>query len=277
MPDDENATENTEPASAELAPTEAAPAAAEPTPSEPAAADAAATSRSLSDDSTTTSSARGWIWGAAAVVVIGLVVGAYFVGQSSVNEGPTSLADAAHQTANGDLPVGDLNVNDITGALGKSASGILGGKSGTGNDLVDGLLNKLGKELQNKLEDGLKNGLGGDNKSGSQLELVRLPRRQQHQRAGRRGCRGRVREGRQPGRRRRPPGGRRDHRGRRQGGHQRRRAGHAGAGAQRRRRRLHHLLAQRHERRGTRPAREHEHVGHHRTAHDHLAEHLNQG
>ncbi len=96
--------------------------------------------------------------------MIGLVVGAYFVGQSSVDEGPTSLADAAHQTAKGDLPVGDLSLDDITGALGKNAGGILGGKNSTGNDLVDGLLNKLGKEIQNKLEDGL-NGLGNDNNS----------------------------------------------------------------------------------------------------------------
>ena len=101
------------------------------------------------------------------MVVIALVAGAYFVGRSSVNEGPTSLAEAAQQTAKGDLPVGDLSVSDITGALGKNGSSILGGKSGTGNSLVDGLLNQLGKELQNKLADGLKNGFGSGNSSGS--------------------------------------------------------------------------------------------------------------
>ena len=169
MPDDQNSTENTEPASAEAP----APAPAEPTPAEPTSADMtpapaeAATGPSTSSSSSSSSSAKGWIWGAAAVVVIGLVVGAYFVGQSSVNEGPTSLADAAHQTAKGELPVGDINANDITGALGKSASSILGGKSGSGNDLVDGLLNKLGKELQNQLENGLNNGFGSDKSSGS--------------------------------------------------------------------------------------------------------------
>jgi membrane-associated protease RseP (regulator of RpoE activity) len=141
MPDDQNSTENTEPAAAEA-----------PTPTEP---------------STSTSSARGWIWGAVAlVVVIALVAGAYFVGRSSVNEGPKSLAEAAQQTAKGELPVGDLSLEDITGALGKNADSILGGKSGTGNDLVDGLLDTLGKELQNRLEDGLKNGFGSDNSSG---------------------------------------------------------------------------------------------------------------
>ena len=91
----------------------------------------------------------------------------YFVGRSSVDEGPTSLADAAHQTAKGDLPVGDLSLNDITGALGKGASGILGGKSGTGNGLVDGVLKQLGKDLQNKLENGLQNGFGSGSSSGS--------------------------------------------------------------------------------------------------------------
>jgi putative serine protease PepD len=164
MPDEENATENTEPASAEApAPTEA-----DTTPAEPTAADVSPAPTDTSTSSTaSSSSARVWIWGAAAIVAIGLLVGAYFVGQSSVDQGPTSLADAAHQTAKGELPVGDINVGDITGALGKSAGGILGGKSGTGNDLVDGLLNKLGKELQHKLEDGLKNGFGSDKSSGS--------------------------------------------------------------------------------------------------------------
>ena len=164
MPDDQTPDESTEPASAEPAPTEAEPAAAAgPTSTAATAAEPAPDTTPAPAPSP--SSARGWIWGAAAVVVvIGLVVGAFFVGQSSVNEGPTSLADAAHQTAKGDLPVGDLSLNDITGALGKNAGGILGGKNSTGNSLVDGLLNKLGKEIQNKLENGL-NGLGNGNSS----------------------------------------------------------------------------------------------------------------
>jgi membrane-associated protease RseP (regulator of RpoE activity) len=160
MPDDQNSIENTEPASTPAA----APAPAEPTSAQTAPeALTPPPSDGTSEPSTSSSSPKGWIWAAAAVVVIGLVVGAYFVGQSSVDEGPTSLADAAHQTVKGELPVGDINVDEITGALGKRASDILGGKSGTGNDLVDGLLNKLGKEL----EKGLKNGLGSDEPSGT--------------------------------------------------------------------------------------------------------------
>jgi hypothetical protein len=199
VPDDQTPDESTEPASAEPAPTEAEPAAttAEATSAEPTAADTTPAPTSTS----TSSSAKGWIWGAAAVVVvIGLVVGAYFVGQSSVDEGPTSLADAAHQTAKGDLPVGDLSLDDITGALGKNAGGILGGKNSTGNDLVDGLLNKLGKEIQNKLEDGL-NGLG------YQLQRAGVPRRQQHQRARRCRCRSDRSQGRELRGRRGPAGG----------------------------------------------------------------------
>jgi membrane-associated protease RseP (regulator of RpoE activity) len=169
LADDQTPDENTEPAPAapvpatppvEFVPVDSAP--TDSAPAEPVAAEPA------TESAASTSSARGWIWGAAAVVVvIGLLVGAYFVGRSSVDEGPASLAEAAQQTAKGDLPVGDLSLGDITSALGKNGNDILGGKSGSGNDLVDGLLNKLGKELQQQLEDGLKNGFGSDKSSGS--------------------------------------------------------------------------------------------------------------
>ena len=165
MPDDQNPDENTEPA------TEAGAQSAAPPPVEFLPADASTTDAPATDAPATAApssgSARGWIWGAAAlVVVLALMAGAFLVGRSSVDEGPTSLADAAKQTAKGDLPVGDLSLDDITGVLGQSGSGILGGKSGNSDDLVEGLLDTLGKELQNKLEDGLKNGFGSDKSSG---------------------------------------------------------------------------------------------------------------
>ena len=159
MPDDQTPDESTEPASTEASAEAAASPPVEFLPPDASTTDAPASSSS--------GSARGWIWGAAAlVVVLALMAGAFLVGRSSADEGPTSLADAAKQTAKGDLPVGDLSLDDITGALGQSGSGILGGKSGNSDDLVEGLLDTLGKELQNKLEDGLKNGFGSDKSSG---------------------------------------------------------------------------------------------------------------
>ena len=163
MPDDQTPDESTEPASTEAGAQAAAPPPVEFLPSDAATTDAPGTDVA----SSSSGSARGWIWGAAAlVVVLALMAGAFLVGRSSADEGPTSLADAAKQTAKGDLPVGDLSLDDITGALGQSGSGILGGKSGNSDDLVEGLLDTLGQELQNKLEDGLKNGFGSDKSSG---------------------------------------------------------------------------------------------------------------
>jgi membrane-associated protease RseP (regulator of RpoE activity) len=161
--DDQTPDENTEPASAEAVPTAAASdRAPEPTATDHAPEPASAAAPSAAAPS----SARGWIWGAAAIVVVGLLVGAYFVGRSSVDQGPSSLADAVHQTAKGDLPVGNLSLNDVTSALGKNAS-ILGGKSGGASSLLDGLLKNLGKDFENKLKDGLANGLNNGNSSGS--------------------------------------------------------------------------------------------------------------
>ena len=58
-----------------------------------------------------------WLLGLVAVGV--LVVGAFFVGRESApkTEGPKTLAEAAEQTAKGDMPVGDFNVQDLIAAL----------------------------------------------------------------------------------------------------------------------------------------------------------------
>jgi membrane-associated protease RseP (regulator of RpoE activity) len=180
VPEDHTPDETTEPASSEAAapapapppveflPADAAagPSAAEATAPDATAADA--TVASVPAAATSSGSARGWIWGAAAlVVVLALIAGAYFVGRSSVDEGPTSLADAAKQTAQGDLPVGEITLGDITDALGQDVGGNVGGKSRNTDDVLEGLLDTLGKELQNKLEDGLKNGFGSDKSGGS--------------------------------------------------------------------------------------------------------------
>ncbi len=138
-----------------------------PAPSEvgaPVASGPAGIGSSTGAPAAPTSSGRGWIWGGiAAVAVVALVVGAYFVGRSSVDQGPSSLAEAAQQTAKGDLPVGHVSLGELGKALGGSNGDVLkgldglGGK-GAGSSLLDGLLNELGKQLEN--------GLSGKSSSG---------------------------------------------------------------------------------------------------------------
>ena len=61
-----------------------------------------------------------WLLGLLAAGVV--VVGAFFVGRESApttsgSSGPTTLAQAVEETAKGDLPVGDFNVQDLIAAL----------------------------------------------------------------------------------------------------------------------------------------------------------------
>jgi hypothetical protein len=58
-----------------------------------------------------------WLLGLLAVAV--LVVGAFFVGRETApkSEGPKTLSDAVEQTAKGDMPVGDFNLQDLIAAL----------------------------------------------------------------------------------------------------------------------------------------------------------------
>ena len=58
-----------------------------------------------------------WLLGFLAVGV--LVVGAFFVGRQTAPEtsGPKTLSDAVEQTAKGDMPVGDFNLQDLIAAL----------------------------------------------------------------------------------------------------------------------------------------------------------------
>ena len=75
------------------------------------------------------------IWVGVATLIVGLVAG-FFIGRGTSSSGPSSLADALTQAANGSLPRGD-----VTGALQKSGgfravlgtgAGGLGGRGGTG-------------------------------------------------------------------------------------------------------------------------------------------------
>ena len=59
------------------------------------------------------------MWLLAILGVAVLVVGAFFVGRESAPEtsGPTTLAQAVEETARGDIPVGDFNIQDLVAAL----------------------------------------------------------------------------------------------------------------------------------------------------------------
>ena len=76
------------------------------------------------------------------VLVLGLG-GGFAIGRATADSGPSSLADAVHQSANGDLPLGNTNgtLQQLFQELGRSGNlrqllqGLLGqlGRNGTGN------------------------------------------------------------------------------------------------------------------------------------------------
>ncbi len=117
-------------------------------------------------------------WDGPRIVVVGLLVlllgagAGFLVGRSTADSGPSSLADAASQTAKGDLPAGDLSLQQLlqdlgqrsgngnAGGLGGLLGGLLGGKNGDSSAL-NGLLNQLRDRL------GHESGGSGSNGNGS--------------------------------------------------------------------------------------------------------------
>jgi hypothetical protein len=83
------------------------------------------------------------VWAAAAALVVGLVAG-FYVGRGTASSGPSSLADALRQTANGSLPRGNVTgtvqqlggfralLGGATGGPGASRNGAGGGSGGGG-------------------------------------------------------------------------------------------------------------------------------------------------
>ena len=76
------------------------------------------------------------VWAAAAALVVGLVAG-FFIGRGTAGSGPSSLADALRQTANGSLPRGDVTgtiqqLGGFRAVLGGSGAGGLGSTGGAG-------------------------------------------------------------------------------------------------------------------------------------------------
>ena len=104
---------------------------------------------------------HGWDTGRVLVVgILVLVLGAgagFLIGRSTADSGPATLAAAVDETAQGDLPAGDLSLDQILGAasegLGKDSGDLLGGLlggSGTRGDtsgVVGQILEQLGKQF----------------------------------------------------------------------------------------------------------------------------------
>ena len=82
------------------------------------------------------------MWAFAALGIVVLVVGAFFVGRSTAPEtsGPKTLADAVEQTASGDMEVGNFNAADLIAALQQNDDLNLGSIGGI-LDLLGGLNN----------------------------------------------------------------------------------------------------------------------------------------
>jgi membrane-associated protease RseP (regulator of RpoE activity) len=157
--DEPTSEEPTSEAVAPPAPPTTAPPTTAPTPTAPTPT--AATSRAPREPLT-------WSTGRViAIVAIVLLLGGgvgVLIGRSTADTGPATLADAVHDTANGDLPRGDLSVGDALGALGAN------GKS-SGADLGDVLGNLFGKDGSSKdlrgLLGDLFDQLKGDTSGGS--------------------------------------------------------------------------------------------------------------
>lgn len=106
-------------------------------------------------------------WAVALVLVLILGIGGGFlIGRATApDEGPTSLAGAVSQTAKGDLPVGQLDLQELLQSIGQAKGGalgqILGGGSGEGSDALGGLLGGLLDNLREKLEHGSSGSTNG--------------------------------------------------------------------------------------------------------------------
>jgi hypothetical protein len=109
---------------------------------------------------------------AALVLVLGLG-GGFALGRATDDSGPSSLADAVHQTANGDLPLGDTNGSlqrllqelNRNGGLQRALQNLFGqlGRNGNGRNVLP--LNPNGNNNGNN--NGGNNDNGGSNNGGN--------------------------------------------------------------------------------------------------------------
>ena len=163
----------------EETPTEASPASPSPAAATPGEAPTEAAAPSEAPSATEAMAAQvgaapsgsgpsGWSGGRVLVIgILVLVLGAgagFLIGRSTADSGPTTLAAAVDETAKGDLPAGDLSLEQLLGAasdrLGGDAGGLLGGLlggngkgGGKGGD-AGGVLGRILEQLGNRLGNG---------------------------------------------------------------------------------------------------------------------------
>jgi membrane-associated protease RseP (regulator of RpoE activity) len=113
------------------------------------------------------SAGPGWSRGRVlAVGVLVLVLGAgagFLLGRSTADSGPTTLAAAVDQTVKGDLPAGDLSLDQLLGAAGQRLGGADGGLGGLlgrdgsgagGTGVLGQILDQLGQRLGDRFGGG---------------------------------------------------------------------------------------------------------------------------
>jgi membrane-associated protease RseP (regulator of RpoE activity) len=127
-------------------------------PATPPAEAAAEQPQSEAEQPQSKSDGPRWVVALVLVLVLG-VGGGFLLGRATApDDGPSSLADAVSQTAKGDLPVGQLDLQELLQSIGKQKGGalgqILGGGSGSKSDSVGGLLGGLLDQLHDRIGNG---------------------------------------------------------------------------------------------------------------------------
>lgn len=188
QPEQEHPTVPAEAGNASEAPTESAPAATAEsggpaTPPAPAAAEQPPSEEEQPPSEAEPPSGAGGHerrsgprWAVALVLVLVLGIGGGFlIGRATApDEGPSSLADAVSQTAKGELPVGQLDLQELLQSIGKENGGALGqilGGDSSGSDAVGGLIGGLIDRLKDGLENGSASGSSGDSSSSATAYL----------------------------------------------------------------------------------------------------------
>jgi membrane-associated protease RseP (regulator of RpoE activity) len=176
QPEPEQPTVPVEAGTASEAPTESVPAATAESggPVTPPADAAAEQALSEAEPHAHNAGPR-WVVALVLVLVLG-IGGGFLIGRATApDEGPATLADAVSETAKGDLPVGQLDLQELLQSIGKEKGGalgqILGGDDSSGSDALSGLLGGLIDRLKNGLENGSSSDSSGDSSSSATAYL----------------------------------------------------------------------------------------------------------
>ena len=101
------------------------------------------------------------------VLVVGVGAG-FFLGRETADPGPESLADAVSETAEGELPVGEVDLRELLQSIGRERGGALGqilggsGSSSNGSGPLGGIVDDLLEELEDRIGDRIGGDASGD-------------------------------------------------------------------------------------------------------------------